>query len=95
MQHLVHRLTLYVVLVVLALIGAATFSLFLLVNQLPAEPSPALVGLLSGVTTGIVGALGAVVGALGGAYVAIASFRSARQTTGARTDFIDSQTTDT
>ena len=82
MQSLVHKLTVYLVVIVLALIGAATFALMLLVRSLPSEPSPALVGLLSGLTTGIVGALGVMVGALGGAYVAIAAFRSVRQTSG-------------
>ena len=47
MQSLVHKLTVYLVIVVLSLIGAATFALMLLVRSLPAEPSPALVGPLS------------------------------------------------
>lgn len=85
MQYLIHRLTLYLVGVILALTGAATFALFLLISRLPSEPSPALVGLLSGVTTGIVGALGVMAGALAGAYVTIASFRSVKQASGDET----------
>ena len=37
MQSLVHKLTVYLVIVVLALIGAATFALMLLVRSLPAK----------------------------------------------------------
>ena len=82
MRFLVHRLTIYLVLVTIVLVVAATFSLSLLVQNLPAEPSPALVGLLSVIAGVLVSAIGALVGALAAAYVAIAGFKSVKQTTG-------------